>query len=147
MSALAPISYADGVVKTGSNARIYYTDGREVSTFGALDLSTFLCVKDNCFYYLNSDGILLYYPLSKDANAHYAYTTGEKFMTSFTGAEYFDGYFYFIQDDDYDYMSRVALSEIDIYSGKDAAVTRVALITAADKTKMEEAEKKTESEK
>ena len=147
LSTLSPISYAEGVVKTGSNARIYYTDGREVSTFGALELSTFLCVKDNCFYYLNGDGILLYYPVTKDANAHYAYTTGEKFMTSFTGAEYFDGYFYFIQDDDYDYMSRVKLSEIDIYSGKDATVTRVALITAADKTKMEEAEKKTESEK
>ena len=134
-------------MKTGSNSMIYYTDGREVSTFGDLNLNTFLCVKDNCFYYLNSDGILLYYSLNKDSNAHYAYTTGEKFMTSFTGAEYFDGYFYFIQDDDYDYMSRVKLADIDVYSGKDAAVTRVAIVTAADKAKMEEAEKAAEEEK
>ena len=147
LSSIKPISYAEGVVKTGSNSMIYYTDGREVSTFGDLNLNTFLCVKDNCFYYLNSDGILLYYSLNKDSNAHYAYTTGEKFMTSFTGAEYFDGYFYFIQDDDYDYMSRVKLADIDVYSGKDAAVTRVAIVTAADKAKMEEAEKAAEEDK
>lgn len=145
LSNLFPLSYGEGVVKTGSNAAIYYTDGRDVLSFGELSLDTLLCVKNGNFYYLNSDGKLLYYPIAKDGNAHYAYTTDEKFMTSFTGAEYFDGYFYFIQDDDYDYMSRIKLSEIDIYSGKDATVTRVAIVTADDKTKMEEAEKEDDS--
>ena len=147
LSKIFPISYAEGVVKTDGNVQIYHTDGSAVDTFGTLSFGTLLCVKDGNFYYLNSDGILLYYPLDNAANAHYAYTTGEKFMTSFTGAEYFDGYFYFIQDDDYDYMSRIKLSEVDVYSGKDATVTRVAIVTAADKAKMEEAEKKAESEK
>ena len=146
LSGLFPLSYAEGVVKTGSNAQIYHTNGDAVTTFGSLNLGTLLCVQNNNFYYLNGDGVLLYYPLDKSANAHYAYTTGEKFKTGFTGAEYFDGYFYFIQEDDYNYMARVKLSEIDVHSGKDAAVTRVALVTAADKTKMDEAAKKAEEE-
>jgi len=141
LSSIVPISYAEGVVKTGSNTVIYHTDGTDPSTFGDLDVSTLLTVRNGAFYYLNSDGIILYYPLDNSGNAHFAYTTGEKAMTSFTGAEYFDGYFYFIVDDDYDYMSRVKLSEIDVYSGKDAAVTRVAIVNAEDKEKMESEEK------
>ena len=97
-------------------------------------------MENGAFYYLDSDGKMLYYPLDNLSNAHYAYTTGEKVMTSFTGAEYFDGYFYFIQDDEYDYMARVKLADIDVYSGKDAAVTRVAKVTAADQEKMDKAE-------
>ena len=142
LSSIVPLSYAEGVVKTGSNTVIYHTDGTDPSTFGELNVSTLLAVQNGAFYYLNSDGIILYYPLDNLSNAHFAYTTGEKVMTSFTGAEYFDGYFYFIVDDDYDYMSRVKLSEINVYSGKDAAVTRVAIVSDADKVKMEEAEKK-----
>lgn len=147
LSSLFPISYAEGVVKTGSNAVIYYTTGAEPTAFGELNLATLLAVENGNFYYLNSDNVLLYYPLDKASNAHYAYTTGEKVMTSFTGAEYFDGYFYFILDDDYDYMARVKLSEIDVYSGKDAAITRVAKVTAADQAKMDEAAKEAEEEK
>lgn len=91
--------------------------------------------------------MILYYPLDNLSNAHYAYTTGEKVMTSFTGAEYFDGYFYFIVDDEYDYMHRVKLSDIDVYSGKDAEVTRVAILSDADKAKMEEEAEKSDSDK
>ena len=144
LSSLYPISYSEGIVKTGSNAAIYYTDGRAATSYGDLTLSTLLTVKNGAFYYLNSDGILFYYLLDKSANAHYAYTTGEKFMTSGFAAEYFDGYFYFIQDDDYDYMSRIKLSEVDVYSGKDATVTRVAKVTAEDQAKMDEAAKEEE---
>ncbi|MBQ7712296.1 MAG: hypothetical protein IJT69_00615 [Clostridia bacterium] len=140
LSSITPISYAEGVVKTGSNTAIYHTDGTPVSTFGELSVGTLLAVENGAFYYLDSDGKMLYYPLDNLSNAHYAYTTGEKAMTSFTGAEYFDGYFYFIQDDEYDYMARVKLADIDVYSGKDAAVTRVAKVTAADQEKMDEAE-------
>ena len=139
LSSLSPLGYSAGIVKTGSNAVIYYTDKPAVS-YGELSLSTLLTVQNGYFYYLNSDNVIQYYPLDKAGNAHYAYTTGEKVMTSFTGAEYFGGYLYFIQDDDYDYMARIKLSDIDIYSGKDAVVTRVAIVTADDQTKMEEAE-------
>ena len=145
LSSIVPISYAEGVVKTGSNTVIYHTDGTAPSTFGELNVGTLLTIANGAFYYLNSDNVILYYPLDNLSNAHFAYTTGEKAMTSFTGAEYFDGYFYFIVDDDYDYMHRVKLSEIDVYSGKDAAVTRVAIVNAADKEKMEEAEKDSDS--
>ena len=147
LSDIYPISYADGVVKTGSNARIYYTDGRDVKVYGELTLSTLLCIRNGNFYYLNSDSVLMYCATSGESNAYYAYTTGEKFMTSFTGAEYYDGYFYFILDDDYDYVARVKLSEVDIYSGKDATVTPVRLLSADDKAKMEKAEAESNSDK
>ena len=149
LTSLYPISYADGVIKTGSKARIYYTDGRPVKTFGSLDLSNLIYVSsgDNaCFYFLK-DSVLMYYPLNGGSNVHYAYTTGEKFMTSFIGAECFDGYIYFIQDDDYDYMSRIKLADIDIYSGKDAAVTPIRIVSDEDQAKMDEAESTTDSEK
>jgi len=147
LSSIVPISYTEGVVKTGSNTVIYHTDGTDPSTFGDLDVSTLLAVENGAFYYLNSDNVILYYPLDNLSNAHFAYTTGEKVMTSFTGAEYFEGYFYFIVDDDYDYMHRVKLSDIDVYSGKDAAVTRVAILSDADKAKMEEEAEKSDSDK
>lgn len=147
LSSIYPISYAAGVVKTGSGARIYYTDGRAAKSFGDLSLDTLLCVENDTFYFLNSDSVLLYYPMDGVSNVHYAYTTGEKFMTSFTGAEYFDGYFYFILDDDYDYMARIKLSEVDIYSGKDATVTPVRKVTAEDQAKMDEKEETSDSDK
>ena len=145
LSSIVPLSYAEGVVKTGSNTAIYHNDGSDPTTFGDLSVDTLLTVQNGAFYYLNSDGKILYYPLDNLSNAHFAYSTDEKVMTSFTGAEFFDGYFYFIVDDDYDYMSRVKLSEIDVYSGKDAAVTRVAIVNDADKKAMEEAEKEEDS--
>ncbi len=147
LSELYPISYAEGVVKTGSNARIYYTDGRAVKSYGSLNLSTLLCIENDTFYFLNSDSILMYFAMDNESNVYKAYSTEEKFMTSFTGAEYFDGYFYFILDDDYDYMARIKLSEVDIHSGKDATITPVRLLSADDKAKMEEAEAKADSEK
>ena len=147
LSSIYPISYAAGVVKTGSKARIYYTDGRAAKAFGDLSLDTLLAVENDTFYFLNSDNVLLYYPMDGESNVHYAYTTGEKFMTSFTGAEYFDGYFYFILDDDYDYMARIKLSEVDIYSGKDATVTPVRKVSAEDQAKMDEKEETSDSDK
>ena len=148
LSTLYPISYADGVVKTGEKSVIYYTNGAEPKTFGVLNLNTLLTVKDGVFYYLNSDKVMLYYPLSGEKNVHYAYTTGEKFMddSSFIAAEYFDGYVYFILDDDYDYMARIRLADIDIYSDKEAAVTRVAIVTAEDQAKMDEAENESDED-
>jgi len=146
IDSIYPLDYADGIVKTGSNAKIYRLNG-EVESFGDLDLSTLLTVQNDCFYFLNSDGILLYYPLDKKSNVHYAYRTGEKFMTSFTGAEYYDEYFYFILDDEYDYMARIKLADIDIYSGKDATIEPVRKVTKSDKAKMDAEAEESESEK
>ena len=146
LSNLFPLGYSEGVVKTGSNSVIYYTDGKAAKGYGELNLATLLLVENDNFYYLNSDGVLLYYPLDGNSNAQFAYTTGEKMMTSFTGVEFYDGYFYFILDDDYDYMARVKLSEIDVYSGKDAAVTRVCYPTDEDKAAMEAEENADEDE-
>ena len=147
LSSLFPLSYAEGVVKTGSNAVIYHTDGTDPKSYGSLSLDTLLAVQNGAFYYLNSDNVLFYYPLDDKSNAHYAYSTGEKMMTSFTGVEYFRGYFYFILDDDYDYMARVKLADIDVYSGKDAAIERVSLFSAADQAAYDKAQEEETEEK
>ena len=117
-------AFDGGVVKTGSNSVIYYADGTAPKTYGDLDLGTLIAIENGNFYYLNSDNKLLYYPLNESTNAHYAYTTEEKFMTSFIGAEYFDGYFYFILDDDYDYMACIKLADIDVYSEEGGATIK-----------------------
>ena len=54
LSNIYPISYAAGVVKTGSNARIYYTDGSAAKAFGDLSLDTLLAVENDTFYFLCS---------------------------------------------------------------------------------------------
>jgi len=138
LSSIYPLGYEEGVVKTSSDAVLYRIDGTATS-YGSLDLSTLVAVQNDTFYYLK-DSELYYYPMDGESNAHRAYTTGEKMMTSFTGVEYYDGYLYFILDDDYDYMARIKLADVDIYSGKDAAVTRVAKLTKADKKAIEEEE-------
>ena len=140
LSSVYVLSYADGIITKGSNARIYYTDGKAVETFGSLDLSNLICVVNNVFYYLK-DSKLLYYAKDGTSNAHYAYTTDEVFMTTFIGAEYYGGSIYFIQDDDYDYMACIKLSDIDIYAGKEATITRIAIISDEDEKAMEDAEK------
>ncbi|HCJ01306.1 MAG TPA: hypothetical protein DHV31_00275 [Clostridiales bacterium] len=139
LSALVPLGYDEGAVKTGSRAVIYHVDGT-FDLFDDLSLDTLICVENNNFYFLNSSYILLYYPLdgeAQNANVHYAYTTEEKFMSGFISAEYFDGYIYFILDDNYDYMARIKVADIDVYSGKDAVVERVAKMTSSDQKKFD----------
>ena len=147
LSDLFPISYAEGVVKAGENAVIYHTDGSDATSYGDLKLSTLIAVENSAFYYLNADNVMLYYPLDKASNAHFAYKTGEKVMSSFTGAEYFDGYFYFILDDDYKYMARVKLADIDVYSAQGATVERVSIFSAKDKEAYDKAQAEKEKDK
>ena len=68
-------------------------------------------------------------------------------MTSFIGVEYFRGYFYFILDDEYDYMARIKLADIDVYSDKEVTIERVSLFSAADQEKYDEAQKEDEDSK
>ena len=144
LSSLFPLGYDEGVVQTSGNAKIYYTDGADPKVYGELSLSTLITVQQNAkgvdsFYFLNGDSILEYYPLDDASNAHFAYDTKDKFMSGFTGAEYFDGYIYFILDDDYDYMARIKIADIDVYSGKSATIEKVAKYSAEDQAAIDKA--------
>ena len=138
LSSLYVIGYDEGVVTKSSDAVIYYTDGKDPKSYAGLDLSNLVAVYNDTFYYL-SDSVLRYYPMDGESNAHYAYTTGETFKTDFIAAELLDGSIYFIQDDDYKYMARIKLSDIDIYADKEAEVVRIAKITAEDQAKIDAA--------
>ena len=149
LSNLFPISYTDGIVIAGSNkAVVYYTDGRDPLSFGDLTLNTLLAVQNGTFYYVNSENNLCYYKMDNSENAHYAQKDKDTVMASFTGAEMFDGYIYFIKDDNYDYVNRVKIAGINIYDDSAYVYERVAIVTAEDQKKMdEEAESDSSDEK
>ncbi len=138
LSNLYPISYGEGIVSAGSGkAVVYYTDGTAPLTFGDLTLNTLITVQNGIFYYVNGDNYLCYYAMDNSANAHFALNAEDKVMTSFTGAEYFDGYLYFIVDDDYDYTHRLSLAGVSVYDDSSFDYARIGIVTSADQAKMD----------
>ena len=146
LSSLYPLSYAEGIVAAGSGkAVIYYTNGADPKTFGDLTLNTLVAVAEGKFYYVNGDNYLCYYAMDNTENAHYALDAKDKVMTSFTGAEYFGGYLYFIKDDDYDYVYRVKLAGVTVYDASAYSYERIGIVTASDQAKMDEEAENSES--
>lgn len=151
LSSVYPLGYTEGVVATTSNAVLYYMNGAAPVLYNSLDLSNLITIQASetlgktAFYYLSSNK-LLYYAVDDTENAHYAYTTDETFMSGFIDAEYFDGYFYFILDDDYDYMARIKLEDINIRVNDSVEIERVALFTSADQKAFDEAKAEAEEE-
>jgi len=148
LSDLFPIE--GGVVTTGSNAAIYYLNGDPKKSFGDLNLNEKLIAIENGYFYYVKDSKLMFFKTDDLSNAHYVYTSDDKIAdnSSFAGTEYYDGYVYFIQDDDYKYLARVKLATLDnFYASTEPTVERVAKITADDQKKMDEAEKESSEEK
>ena len=145
LSSVFALGYETGLVVYGSSTStlVYGIDGVDDSCSG-LNMSTLVAAVDGTYYYLDGDNLLLAFDMDNASNARYAYTTGEKVMTSFAGVEYLDGYLYFIVDDEYDYVYRLNLSTISVTDPDSVSFERIGILTEADETKMKEAEEKDE---
>ena len=76
-------------------------------------------------------------PIWNQVGLGFALNEKDKVMTSFTGAEYFGGYLYFIKDDDYDYVYRVKLAGVTVYDASAYSYERIGIVTASDQAKMD----------
>ena len=143
LSSVFPAGSDLGLIVYGSSTNtIRYDKDGELHTYGELQMSTLVAVEDGYFYYVNGDSKLLAFAMSDDENAKFAYDGDDKVMTSFTGAEYFDGYLYFIVDDDYDYVSRLKVSTISVTDPSSVEYDRIGIVTDADQEKIKAAEEK-----
>lgn len=141
LSKLAVLGYDAGIISLDSNVVIYYTNGTNPELYKDLTFEALVCVANGKFFYVDNEQTLLYYAVDKSANAQKACPDSDKVMKGFTGAEYFDGYIYFIMDDDYNYVYRVKADTCNVYDPDGLVYERVAKVTCEDQKKMD-AEKK-----